>query len=251
VSALVCLLIFVLPLSSQQSPPTATKDTQAISIINQTLSAGGGPSVIGTINDYTAAGNITYYLSQQDVQGTVILRGLGLGEFRLDATLPSGVRTEVDNEYTTSKHEDGSVNTYSISLSPSVVAMPTMPLIMAQSSPGLNVSYKGLGQLNGQSFYQIEIQRFWPKVGAIPQSTLRDFQTLDYFISTANFQILMVQGYAFNHSLRQIAYSNYQPVSGVLLPFTISCQVDSNPVWQIAVSQFVLNSNLQDSDFQH
>jgi hypothetical protein len=90
---LFCALLSIVPAWSKQplpqqtqtaTPTPATKDPQAVSILNQALSVAGGMPAISAIADYTATGNMTYY-SSQDVQETVTLRGLGLGQFRMGA----------------------------------------------------------------------------------------------------------------------------------------------------------------------
>ncbi len=80
------------------SAQTAQRDRQAISIINQTLAAGGGAALLSTIQDFTGTGSITYYWDPQ-VNGSMTVKGRGLGQFRIDATLPNGRRTAPSQQH--------------------------------------------------------------------------------------------------------------------------------------------------------
>ena len=96
--------------SPQQVPVTqAIRDSQAVSVLNQILTVAGGMSAIAAITDYTATGNITYN-NDPKLQGNDTLRGLSLNNFRLDASLPLGMRSMIISEgRTTQKTEDGTI----------------------------------------------------------------------------------------------------------------------------------------------
>src|SRR5437879_4790795 len=88
------LLFFTLmitpSLAAQQSP---RRDPQAVASLTQCLDAAGGAQAIASIQDHTGSGTITYYWAGKEVQGSVTLRGRGPGQFRLDASVPAGVRS--------------------------------------------------------------------------------------------------------------------------------------------------------------
>jgi hypothetical protein len=220
-----------------------------MSVINQALIAAGGAAAIGAIADYTAAGIITYHVPS-DTQGTVTLRGLGSGEFRMDASLASGVRSEVDNGNAIFKDETGLTKAYPVSMSPGRLVLPAISLVPALTSASLSVLYKGLVQMGGHPAYRIEVQRFLRIPIADPDGHFRDLHTVDYFVDASTFQILMVQDIVPKQATRQISYSNYRSAGGVLVPFSISEQIDGQPTRQIELGQITFNSGLQDSDFQ-
>jgi hypothetical protein len=249
------VLILVSPVWSQQSVTSqvqsaANKDPQAIAIINQTLIAAGGASTIGAITDYTATGNITYQFPLPNIQGTVTLRALGIGQFRMDAVLPSGTRSEVFTDSHQIRDEHGLSSSYTVPMSSSRVAFPVMPLIPALINPSLNLTYKGLVQLGGRSVHQIEVQRFLPIALHDPDSYFHNFHTVEYFIDASTLTIAAVQDVLFNKAVRQISYSNYQLTAGVMVPFSIAEQVEGQTIWGINLGQISFNSGLQDSDFQ-
>jgi len=256
---LFCLILVVFPAWSKRphppqqtqtaTPTPAAKDPQAVSILNQALSVAGGIPAISAIADYTATGNMTYH-SSQDMQGTVTLRGLGVGQFRMDVNLQNGVRSEVDSDTSTIKFENGMSRRYNVPMSPGRFSIPTLPFPVALTSAGLSLTYKGLVSINGRSAHEIEIQHRLPASISDPNGYFRDFHTVDYFIDASTFQVLMIQDVVAKKSVRQIWYSDYRLVGGILVPFSISEQLDGDSTWQIALGQMAFNSGLQESDFQ-
>lgn len=244
-----------IPVLAQQTTlsttaPIASKDVQAVGVLNQALGIAGGIQAIGAIADYTATGTVAYHSTLSDVTGTVTLRGSGLSDFRMDSNLPSGVRTEVVSDSSTIKAENGFTRSYDAPLSPSRVSIPTIPLPIALTSPGLTLTYKGLVNINGRPSHQIEIQHSLPASVSDPDGYFHNFHSVEYFIDASTFQILMTQDIVAKRSVRQITYSDYRMIGGILVPFSISEQLDGVPDWQIVVGQITFNSGLQDSDFQ-
>jgi hypothetical protein len=74
--------------------------------------------------------------------------------------------------------------------------------------------------------------------------------TVDFFIDSSTFQIVMMQDVLTNHRVRQIRYSNFTLVNGVSVPFSISTNINGQNIWLIALGGINFNSGLQDSDFQ-
>lgn len=79
---------------TQQQPPV--RDPQGISILEQVLTTAGGLPAIAAINDFSGSGTVTYFLKEQ-AEGSVTIRGLGLHEFRLDASLSGGQQSWIVN----------------------------------------------------------------------------------------------------------------------------------------------------------
>src|SRR3972149_5517149 len=78
----------------QAKRPEPIRDPQALTIIAQSLAVAGGEQAFSGLHDYTASGRIVSYRSKDDqVYGTVTLRGRETRQFRMDANLPLGVRS--------------------------------------------------------------------------------------------------------------------------------------------------------------
>jgi hypothetical protein len=115
------------------------------------------------ITDYAASGTIIYH-QDQDIQGSVTLHGLGLGEFREDSTLPTGVRSFSinSNGAVLRKNENGIVRNlnfnYQAPLMKSSATIPCWQLAAALNDPLFAVSYKGTTQIDRFTVYDIRIQ---------------------------------------------------------------------------------------------
>jgi hypothetical protein len=259
-SAQVGFLLFLLSLTapawSRQaqvpSVPPATKDAQALAVVSQSLVAAGGSSIVTAITDYTATGDVTYYMDvDRNVQGNVTLRGKGLNQFRLDANLPSGMRSEAIDGWTTIKAKDGSVHKLHTQspLAPARLILPYLQLSAALNSRGLSLSYVGLVDVDGQPLHHIQVQRVVP--GAPDRyKAISEYLTVNYFVDPSTFQIVMIQDVAPEHRVRQVRYSDFRPVNGLVVPFSISERLGGQDTWIIHLSKITLNSGLQDSDFE-
>ena len=242
------------------------KDPQAITILNQAIQALGGSAAISAIKDYTGTGSLVFHQNQsQQVTGTVTISGLGRGDFRMDSNLSSsGSRSlSILQGVSYRKREDGRLSRippsgriptsdafpYTSPLFPSGIGFPNSELLVALNSSQLTVSYKGLVQVNGNSVQDVQIQLILP--APEPQAdTTAQYRQIDLFIDPVSFQIVMTQDNVPNHVVHQIRYSNYTPISGVVVPFSISEQFAGQRTWDIQLSQISFNKGLQDSNFQ-
>jgi len=243
-------VIFLVPIFAEGQSATATKDPQAVQIVTQALVTAGGTSTIDLISDYKATGNVMYHLAE-DAQGKVTIRGKGLDELRIDADLPTGVRSEaISRGMMTMKLEDGTVNSRQMHapLVPTRFLLPYLLLSPALGSPGYNIWYKGTVALAGRSLYDIQVQRIL-SLAPTPTTQLLEYFTIDFFIDPSTFQVVMVQDAIPRHITRQIRYSNYKMVDGISVPFSIVESGAELPC-EINLDQITFNSGLQDSDFQ-
>jgi hypothetical protein len=257
-SARFALLLSILLLSisvwGQQTqpgtaPPPAPKDPQAVTLLNQALAVAGETTSIAALTDYTAKGNITYNWNPQ-AQGSVTVQALGLNQYRVDASLPKGVRSSaVTNGQMTMKFEDGSVQLIhtQIAMNLSGLVVPYLELSIGLNSPAFSLSNKGLVEVNGHSAYDIQVQLVGS--GLNRPRNLADFYVRDYFVDATTFHVLMTQDLAPKHVIRQLQYSDFTPVNGVLVPFSITEMTGSQQTWTMQLSQITFNSGLQDSAF--
>lgn len=257
------LLLVFLPfgvLAQAQSTATAaTQDPQAVSVLNQALSAAGGATAHRAVTDYTGSGTITYH--NPDVQGSVKITGLGSIAIRIDATLPNGVRSwAIHDGVTTLKMENGAISQlgatnpnapssdavpYETPLFPSSVAFPYRQLTNVLSIPNFGISYNGIVQVDGHSVHDIKVQLVSPW-GVDPMSA---YESKEFFIDTSTFQIVMTQELVPKSGMHRTHYSNYSAVSGVLVPFAITDELGGQPTWTVQLNQMTFNSGLQDSAF--
>src|SRR5258708_10191611 len=95
-----CLLLFfaacLVPASlagQQTAHPAIQRDDQAVTVLRNAVSAAGSAELLGAVRDFKGSGKITYYWAGEEVQGDVTVLGRGTTQFRLDASLPEGVRS--------------------------------------------------------------------------------------------------------------------------------------------------------------
>jgi hypothetical protein len=265
-----CLSLFNISVWGQQTPapPPASQSSQAVSIINQALTVAGGTTVLGTINDYTATGNVTY-LQPQNAQGTVTLGGKGLNQFRMDTSLPTGTRSHVvSNGIATTKAENGTISQlpllvpvpgqalmpipssdafpYERPMFPSLLASPYQQLSAALKDPTFRVLYIGTATLDGQPVFDVQVQRVLPGGQSDP---MIEYNTRDFFVDTTSYQVVMTRDSIPKHVTREVLYSDFRPTNGVLIPFSISEQLGGQKVWNIQLTQINFNLGLTDSMF--
>jgi hypothetical protein len=232
--------------------PAAPKDPQAVNVVNQTLTAAGGLSGVMAITDYIASGSIIVH-ENQDIQGTVTLSGLGLGEFRQDISVPTGVRSfAIGNGQAAIKTEDGTTRQlnfrYQTPLMTSSVLIPCWQLAAALNDPMFGLSHKGITQIDGISAYDIRIQ-LMPPGPPDPNGVVAEYFGADFFIDTTTFQVRMTQDVVVRHFIRKIRYSNYKPINGVVVAFSIDEEIDGRPSQTIQLNEITVNNGLQESAF--
>ena len=243
--------------------PVATQDPQAMSVLNQALGVAGGAAAISAITDYTGAGQITYHLGHdQTVQGNVTLQILGVERFRLDASLPSGVRSWLINEGRMArKSENGTTFEfppkgtipssdafpYQSPMFPGGLVFPHLPLTGVSADTQYGVSYKGVVPIDGHSAHEIEVQ-FIPTEQPDPENMIA-YHTTDFFIDTSSLQLLMTQDTVPKNVVHQLQYSDYRLVNNALFPFAISEVLGGQKSWTIQLDQVRVNLGLQESVF--
>jgi hypothetical protein len=237
-----------------QSASTVTQDPQAISVLNQALTASGGAQALKAVLDYKASGNISYHYGS-DVQGTVTIMGLNTTEFRLDANLPAGIRSwSINQGITTTKDENGRLSRrdprtspypYKTPLFPSSIAFPYIQLVAVLNNPIYKISYIGVEQLDGRSVHHIELQRVLPQ--QVRGNDL--FHRRDIFIDASTLQLAMTQDIVGKSLVHQVRYGAYTSVGGILVPFSISEHVSGQATWSIQLSQMTFNNGLQEPAF--
>ena len=254
-------LLFIAPIQAQQSSTssTPTRDQQALSILTQCVQAAGGSQAVSTIQDFTGSGTITYYYSaDEQVQGTVTVKGRGLTQFRVDASLPDGVHSWVVSKGATfEKNPDGSTSRLPSqnAVKPASATFPLPYLLSVLEDPSVSVSYGGLVSHDGVQVYDIVVQKMLSK-SVDPLNTVGNTTKAHFFIDPNTLVTQSVQDMAYRKDgdpgsiSHEIRFSGYQAVSGVLVPFSITEFVADQRTATIQLNQASFNSGLTDSDFE-
>lgn len=253
-------LVSLTATQAQQSPisSTSTRDPQAVSILTQCVHAAGGSQVVSTIQGFTGSGTITYYSTGEQVQGTVTVKGRGLTQFRVDASLPDGVHSWVVSRGATfEKNPDGSTSPLPSqnAVKAASATFPVPYLLSVLEDPSVSVSYGGLVTHDGVQVYDIVVQKMLSK-SVDPLNTVGNTTKAHFFIDPNALVIQSVEDMAYRKdggpgaSSHEIRFSDYQTVSGVLVPFSITEFVAGQKTATIQLNQASFNSSLTDSDFE-
>jgi hypothetical protein len=128
------------------------------------------------------------------------------------------------------------------------LALPYRELTFLLNSTRFNLTYQGIVQVDGRSVHDVRAEGI--PVGQHPPHSFLVYHTIDIFIDASTLQVYMVQDAVPRHAVpRQIRYSNYTVVNGILVPFSIDQQVGGERTFVIHLNQISFNVGLQDSTF--
>jgi hypothetical protein len=244
------------PAQGTSSPQPFQRDAEAIQILTQALNAAGGIATLGALKDYTASGTVNYYWGDGE-QGTVVVKGRGTGQFRIDATLPEGVRSwSVSNGSGWIKEANGGSDVIFAhnAMNLGSLTFPFTFLISALQDPSVSLIYVGLESNNGISTHHIRTQRNYSP-NSDPAGILQKLSRREFFIDSSNLLIVASEDMAHprdNATIahpRRIEFSDYRKLNDVLVPFLIAESVEGQRGETIQLNEIAFNVGLQDSDF--
>jgi len=236
--------------ASAQNPPAS--DPQAVSYAAQSIAAMAGGVSIG---DVTLTGTATW--NQSDT-GTVILWALGKNESRMDLTLTSGTRSETRDAQTgvslgrwTAPNQASGNFAFQNCRTDSVWFYTALGSLAA--GPNVVLTYIGQESRNGATVQHI--QSYLYQSGQVPSPTPQQLSTTDFYLDASTFLPVAV---TFNahpdkdataNLLIEVDFSNYQTISGVVVPMHIQRYQQGNLMVDIEVSEASFNSGLSLSTF--
>ena len=251
------LLLTPPPSSAQQSPPPQ-RDPQGLAVLKQAIAAAGGSNALGSVQDFTASGSITYFWADQQVEGSVMLRGRGTNEFRLDANLPQGTRS-----WPVSKGEGSLLEAtgarssipFSNSWNLGSLSAPHLGMLAALSDTSMSVVLVGQTAVANKQVYDVRLQKSFTLTEDLTGELSR-WTSKDYLIDSENFMLMATQDVensndapwqSFKH---QVLFSDYRAVNGVILPFLIIETINGQQTWKVQITSITLNTGLTDSAFR-
>lgn len=244
-------------LTQQTSTSTAQRDQQALTVLSQVIKAAGGQATLAAIQDITGSGTITYYWAGEEVQGNVTVKGRGIGQFRLDATLTTGVRSwAVNNGTGFTKETDGTVSQIphhnTVNFGNLTFPLYFMSTIIGDAST--SITYIGLEAKSGTQVHHLRTEKIFSSK-ADPGGIVSKLTTRDFFIDSTSYQIVATQDMVHPEGAstidypREMQFSDYRTVNGVLVPFAITEVATGQRTYSIQLNQVSFNSGFQDSDF--
>jgi hypothetical protein len=128
----------------------------------------------------------------------------------------------------------------------SSVGFPYGQLLAVLSDSSFNATYQGFVQIDGHSVHDVLVQRVWPGQNADRDS----YHTREFFLDTSTLQLVMTRDMVPRGLIRQVRYSDYKSLNGLVVPFSISQEIGGQKSWVVQISQMSFNTGLQDSDFE-
>jgi len=251
-------LLAAQPSATQQTSTTSVqRDQQALMILTQVLKAAGGQAAVDATQDITASGTITYYWAGEEVQGTVTVKGRGISQFRLDATLSNGVRSwAVNNGTGTIRETDGTTTPieYHNTINAGNITFPFAHLAVAMHEASTSILYVGLETKDGQQVHHIRIWKVYPP-DSDPSGIRSRLTKRDFFVDTNKFLVVAVldmlhpKNQSNQDSPHEMQYSDYRQVGGVLVPFSITEVGVGQRISAIQLKQVTFNTGVVDADF--
>ena len=244
------------------SQTVATKDATATSYLSSAVNAlaQGVP-----ISSATVTGTATRTAGSDVETGSITLKALGGGDGAIDLTLSDGSRSEIINNaqglpQAASSDPDGTwhITPLPNCLTPADWFFPVLALAQVLNDPSFAAAYIGQETRNSGPVQHL---RFWrasfPNVTADP-GTLASLQresAVDVYLDAAtsapvafDFTMHSDGGYGLDIPV-EIQFSDYQKLSGILMPSHIEKLINNSPVLDLYVTGVALNTNLSVTDF--
>ncbi len=258
----ISLLLFASLLSpflfSQTPPPVS--DPKAISLATQAIAALTNGVAIG---DTTMTGNVAWTSGPHKANGSVVAYAKTSAMSRIDLTLGAGNRSEIRNN-TGSSPQGAWVNAAGTSIAVAAQNCWTDPvwffpaltsLAAAATDNTLVLTYAGLETRNAMSVQHIQAYRYivskFPEFVTFTQKASK----VDYYLDAATLVPLSVtfSAHPDNDASTdipvEIDFSDYQLVSGVLVPYHITKLWEGSPLFDFTATNVTINTGLPDSLF--
>jgi len=250
--------VFVRGLVFAQTQPNS--DPLAVSLAQQSITALTGGAVV---SDVTLNANVVSVVGPDSTTGTATLQAKGIGESRIDLSLPSGTSTDIRNDSAGYPQGTTAINGGTQQAWPlhncwinASWFFPALSVLSSTSDPTVIFSYVGLETRNGTPVQHIQSYRYVvdPNRAATTALTQR-LSTTDFYLDSLSLLPVSVtfNSHPYNDDgmdmTTEIDFSSYQPVNGVQVPFRIQKFVFGSLALDITVTGATVNSGISDSVF--
>ena len=251
----VCLLLIPFSAHSQQ---TAIQNPQAVALAAKALVALAGAT---PVNDITLTGTATRTAGSDVESGTVTLEALAGSGSRMDLNLSNDVRHEVRNLSSNSTPlgywigPDGSSHPFSLHncMTDAAWFAPQLTVLSQLSNASLVASYVGQETRAGAAVQHLQFS-FQPAT-ADPTGLLQGLTAEEVYLDASTFLpvAIVFNAHPDNDAGKNIAveidFSDYQSVSGVLVPFRIQKLINNGLVLDLTINSAKINQGLTAADF--
>lgn len=243
-----CVLVVFLSAFAKQSSTAPTKDPQAVAVIQSAISAMGGAAVIGSVQNSVVIGSSVNSAESQNGTQTFIWTYAG-NQFRNENDAQTGSHILVSNSGTPQDYQDGSwvPSPAAIIRANLPYHIPALVLLNEINDAAYSIAYIGTTPMNGVDAIHIQTLDDSDAIGQV--YTLQDW----YFDPTSGiplrveFQIPVDQKPQ-DSVQAAINFSNFQAVSGILVPLQLNITEGPSSCTS-TVTSVVFNANISPSEF--
>jgi hypothetical protein len=258
ISRFVFLLVLLTFAKSAPAQQATASTPQATAFLQQALTALSGGH---TVNDITLSGTAQRIAGSDDESGTVVLKALAAGASRMDLSLPSGTRSEVQNTSTDPptgswSASDGVSHPISLHnlLSDPAWFFPLFSIARGLSS-GYVATYIGPETRNGQDVQHLTVSQASAAEPPTGSPSFGHLTQMDFFLDPTSLLPVALTFSAHpdtNAGLDipiEIRFSDYRPVSGAQIPFHVRKFINNGLTLDLQLDSVFLNSGLSQAAF--
>ncbi|HEV2416459.1 MAG TPA: hypothetical protein VGX94_01510 [Terriglobia bacterium] len=242
-----------------QSPstmPAPVRDPQAVVLLSQVLSR--LKSTPTAITDVSLTASATYTAGSDQETGTATLQALGAEQSRVTLNLDNGQRQEIRNGFMGAwSGTDGAAHPMAghNCWADASWFYPLLTLENAAADPTLSVAFAGPTTINGEAVEELVLSRVMPNQSATVTAEIQKLSTVHFYLDSSS--LLPVEIEFNTHPDKNfyqdipldVEFSDYRPVSGVLVPFHIQKFIQHSLLLDLEVSGAAVNSGLSAGEF--
>jgi hypothetical protein len=247
-------------LEAQETSTQATKDSAAVSLASNALTAMTGGVAI---SDVTLSAQVIRTVGSDSESGAATLEALSAGDASLTYSLGGGQRAEIINPSSSPRGAwsgpDGVWHQMALhnSWTPATWFAPTLVLEAALVDPQLSIENLGSAIIEGEAVEHLRVWRVLPSISgsSATLALIQGLSTVDIYLdATSNLPValdfnLHPDSNAGVNIPVEVRYSNWQRSSGALMPFHIQRFFNGSLLDDISVSSATVNSGLSSSSF--
>jgi hypothetical protein len=229
-------------------PPAHVRDTAAITLLQKSVSAMGGASGWGSVQDWVITGSMSGGASAR-VSKTFSWTGAGV-EFRLEVDGSNSTNVFVSGHGTPARIFNGTASpiNYHVARANPPLYLPAVLLLQEVNNSLLTVHYLGPTTVNGLAAVQVHISDDSDATGSLVTSHDWYFDPVSFLPLHVEFRIPANENAA-DYSKGSFDFSKFQPINGMLVPFQVSLSRNSAPSKTFVVRSVTFNSGVSPSVF--
>jgi len=255
--AVLCLLpSAILAQQPPKSQVTPARDSQAVAVLNQALTAMGGQSV-PTIQDTVVQATLTPPPSRAGTPGPVTITTKGPNKMRIDGSGGGKTSVVIFNSGTELRSKGSGWQPVPSANSDHqrIEHLPALMLAYELNRPDVSAGYVGVEMVEGRSAHHVLLARVSKLANGLDEISTKNSQIdvwLDaktMLVSKISFLYLSETDWRVGLPM-EIFYYNYQSINGLLVPFHQKCLFDGQPLDDMQITSFAVNQAPSDLRFE-